>query len=557
MQRSCHNQWCKQTFEITEDDQKFLRDFDVPEPKSCPDCRLMRRMNERNARKLYWRTCSKTGQRILSQYHPDHPFPVYMPEVWWGDEWEGLDFGRDIDFLQPFFTQFLELKNVVPHQARFVMQGTMENTDYANCAGYMKNCYLCFEADYNEDCYYSNRVYHCKNMVDCSNCYESEICYESIDCTGCHSLFFSQDCQNCSESRFLKNCIGCRECLGCINQRQKRHMILNEQLTKEEFEKQKAALHLESTKGVMAFRKRCEEFFHTQPQRYAQAERNENCSGDHLYDSKNSFNCMDSKDLEDCKYCAKVAMGVKSSMDYTSWGDKAERLYQCSACGNNAFNLKFCTTCVTNNTDLEYCDGCTGCKNCFGCVGLKKKQHCILNKQYTEGEYEKLRKQLVAHMETTEEWGEYFPKEVCPFGYNETIVMEYFQLDKKEAIKRGYKWREEVDEPLDVQKVIPATKLPDTIAEIPDDVLNWAITSEKTKRPFRITKQELEFYRAHSLPLPHLHPEERHEERLKKRPPRRLWERPCSACSKEVESTFAPERKERILCEECYLKEVY
>lgn len=548
---------CGTPFEIIQDDQKFLRDFDVPDPKSCPDCRLMRRMIERNARRLYWRKSDASGNRILSQYHADHPFPVYTPEEWWSDTWDGLDFGRDIDFSRPFFPQFLELKNVVPHQARFLIQDTIENSDYVNCAGFLKNCYLSFEVDYNEDCYYSNRVYHCKNMVDCSNCYESEICFQSVDCTGCHSLFHSQDCQNCSESFFLKNCIGCRECIGCINQRQKRYMILNEQLSKEDFTKQKASLRLDTFVGIASFRTKAETFFRTQPQRYVQAERNENCTGDHLYDSKNAFSCMDCKDLEDCRYCAKVAMGVKSSMDYNSWGDKAERLYQCSACGNNAFNLKFCTTCATNNSDLEYCDSCTGCHDCFGCVGLKKKQFCILNKEYTEEEFRKLREKLIAHMKKSGEWGEYFPKEVCPFAFNETIAMEYFPISKQEAIRRGYKWRDEVDEPLDVKRVIPASKLPETIAEIPDDVLNWAITSEETKRPFRIIKQELQFYRTHALPLPHLHPEERHEARLQRRPPRRLWERPCSACSKEVESTFAPERKERVLCEECYLKEVY
>jgi exodeoxyribonuclease-3 len=38
---------------------------------------------------------------------------------------------------------------------------------------------------------------------------------------------------------------------------------------------------------------------------------------------------------------------------------------------------------------------------------------------------------------------------------------------------------------------------PEDIIKIPDDVLNWAIECEVTKRPFRIIKQELEFYRKH------------------------------------------------------------
>ncbi|MDD4319181.1 MAG: hypothetical protein PHW10_02560 [Candidatus Peribacteraceae bacterium] len=548
---------CSAAFTVTEDDWKFLRDFDVPEPKRCPQCRLMRRMNERNARHLYWRACDATGKRILSQYHADQPFPVYSPAAWWGDTWDGLDHGRALDVDKPFFPQFKALKSVVPHQARFVIETTMENSDYTNCAGFMKNCYLCFEVDYNEDCQYSNRVYHCKNMVDCSNCYDSEICCQAIDCTACHSVFFSQDCQNCSESWFLRNCIGCRECIGCINQRQKRFMIFNEQLTEAEYKKRKAVLALHTQQRIDACRTRSEEFFRTQPQRNVQAERNQNSTGDHLYDSKDAHECFDCKDLEDCRYCAKVAMGVKSSMDYSSWGDHAERLYMCSACGNNAFDLKFCTTCTTNNSNLEYCDGCTGCKDCFGCVGLKKKQHCILNKQYTKEDYAKTRTALIAAMTERGEWGEYFPKDVCPYGYNESIAMEYFPLTKEQALKLGYSWHDEKDDVPDVKKVIPASQLPPSIADIPDDVLNWAVKSEASRRPFRITRQELQFYRAHDLPLPRLHPEERHEARILQRPPRRLWSRPCASCKTEMQTTFAPERTERVLCEKCYLKEVY
>ena len=31
----------------------------------------------------------------------------------------------------------------------------------------------------------------------------------------------------------------------------------------------------------------------------------------------------------------------------------------------------------------------------------------------------------------------------------------------------------------------------------------------------------------------------------------------CGTCGKEMETSFSPERKERVVCEECYLKEVY
>jgi hypothetical protein len=32
------------------------------------------------------------------------------------------------------------------------------------------------------------------------------------------------------------------------------------------------------------------------------------------------------------------------------------------------------------------------------------------------------------------EWGEFFPSHVSPFGYNETVAMEYYPVDRNEAL---------------------------------------------------------------------------------------------------------------------------
>ncbi|MEK7591662.1 MAG: hypothetical protein AAB489_05675 [Patescibacteria group bacterium] len=248
---------------------------------------------------------------------------------------------------------------------------------------------------------------------------------------------------------------------------------------------------------------------------------------------------------------------MKSSRDYTSWGDQSELMYQCAACGDHAYNLRFCSTCTTNNSNLLYCAHSTGSRDSFGCVGLRRKQYCIFNKQYTKGEYEALASRLIAHMKTTNEWGEYFPKDHSPFAYNETIAMEEFPLTKEEALRCGYRWKEPVDDTPHVEKIIPAEKLPEAITDIPDDILTWAIQCSKTKRPYRITKQELAYYRKHNIPVPIHHPDERHRRRLLRRTSNRLYERTCGKCGKEIQTTYAPERPELVYCEECYLKEVY
>jgi hypothetical protein len=160
-------------------------------------------------------------------------------------------------------------------------------------------------------------------------------------------------------------------------------------------------------------------------------------------------------------------------------------------------------------------------------------------------------------MRKTGEWGEFFPSSMSPFGYNETVAQEYYPLSRSEATKGGvFQWSDYEAPFPKVEKIIPASKLPEDIAKIPDDILNWAIECEVTKRPFRIIKQELEFYRKHNLPIPRRHPDQRHLDRMALRNPRKLFERKCDKCHEVMITTYAPERPEKVYCESCYEKVV-
>ncbi len=80
---------------------------------------------------------------------------------------------------------------------------------------------------------------------------------------------------------------------------------------------------------------------------------------------------------------------------------------------------------------------------------------------------------------------------------------------------------------------------------------------EVTGKPFKIIRQELAFSIEHSLPIPTRHPDQRYRERMDMRNPRILHERTCQECQKAIMTTYAPERPEKVLCEECYRKIVY
>jgi len=107
--------------------------------------------------------------------------------------------------------------------------------------------------------------------------------------------------------------------------------------------------------------------------------------------------------------------------------------------------------------------------------------------------------------------------------------MSYFPLNKEEAIQQGFKWSD-ANAPFPmVERVLKSTDIP-PIQDVSDDILNQAIECEITKRPFRVIKKELEFYRKRHLPIPHRHPDVRNQERTQIRNSKTLWERKCDKC---------------------------
>lgn len=559
---------CQTHFTVRDEDRAFYQKMDVPEPRQCPDCRLMRRLTERNPRTLYTRTCDATGQSIISQYHATVPFPVYQAEHWWRGEWDALQYGRDVDFSRSFFEQMKELKAVVPHPALTVIPATLENSDFNNCVGYLKNCYLIAESDYDEDCYYSNLLKQCKDVADSSFCYQVELGYECLDSADSYNLRYSQDCSNCRDSAFLYNCESCRDCIGCTNQRGKQYMIFNQQLSREEYERQKAALRLDAREDIESVRAQAHSLWAATPRRSTNTINVEHSSGNQLYNAKNAYHCFDCKDIEDSAYCAKLSIGVKSCYDYSSWGDRAELVYCSSVCGDGVYNLRFCTTSFTNLRDCTYADTCVSSSNLFGCVGVRGKQYCVLNKQYTKEEYEALVPRIIEHMTRTGEWGEFFPKDYTSYGYNETLAQEVFPLTRQEALARGYGWQDELPV-VTGHETIASDELPSTAADIDAEALSGkVVTCADCQRNYKLIVHELLLYKQLQVPVPLRCPNCRHRDRMALRLPLKLWERKCGCdraghqthtdgqiCPNHFETAYPPERPEVVYCEPCFQAE--
>ncbi len=557
MQQSCRQ--CQQQFDIAPSDLAFYAKISpvfngkkemVPAPTLCPECRQQRRYAIRNERNLHRRACTLCGRNGLAMYSSEKPFPVHCASCWWSDKWHGEASGRAYDFGKSFFEQFAALQRDVPRIGLYLVNS--ENCDYCNYLGDCKSCYLTFGSVYSQDCLYGS-AYYSKDCVDNLVTRECELCYE---CTDCRKLYHCFHCQDCFHSDHLLLCydmLGCSECIACAGLRNKKYHIGNKAYSKEEYETLKAAINLNDAQTMRKYREQMETVKLATPRHYMPSSSVQNVSGTHIYNCKNTFQSFYVDRCEDCAYCMQT-VDLKDCHD-NNYTEENELCYE--YLGMYGAKNTFLSTFSRHTYDVWYSEYCINAKYLFGCVGIRDRQYCILNKQYTKEEYERLVPQIIAAMRKAGEWGEFFPVELSPFAYNETVAQEYFPLSKDEVQRRGWKWREEKDEMPKVTKIIAAAHLPPSIDDIPDDILNWAIQCEATKRPFKIIKQELEFYRSMRLPIPHLHPDERHSRRMALRNPRRLWGRACGKCAKSIQTTYSPDRPEVVYCEECYLKEVY
>ena len=541
--KTCEN--CGVEFDVTEQDLEFYKRIDVPEPVECNVCREIRRLTFRNEKKLYLSNCDLCGKQMVSIHHPGKPYHIYCRSCWWGGKWDPLAEGRDYDFNRPFFEQFEELT----HDAKLLslFSKNNQNSDYINQETDDKNCYMNAGGHYNEDCYYNTYSIWGKNNVDNLWVIKSERLYECIRCENCFNSSYIHECENCSDCHYCSDLKGCMNCFGCFGLRHKKYYFFNNPFSEEEY-KEKVGKYLKTKEGREKAHKESQTHFLKYPHKAVNLINCENCIGDDLLDCKNMIFGYMAEKMHDCKY-AYIALQVKDSMDLTSvgWGEMNYNIASSGDCTNDialtsAWNLYF----------SYYCFCCLNSYNLFGCCGMNRYQYCILNKQYSKEEYEKMVPKIIEHMKRTGEWGEFFPISMSGFGYNETIAQDYYQITKEEALKKGWKWKDPDNKEYQPQKYT----VTQPIENVQDTIINEILACKSCAKNFKVLAQELNFYRKLSLPIPTKCYDCRHLERMNLRNPRHLWDRTCTKCGAKIHTSYSPERTEKVYSEKCYLETV-
>jgi hypothetical protein len=582
--RTCQN--CKQAFVIGLDDFSFYEKIKVPPPTFCSRCRKQRRLAWRNDLNLYPRACGMCEKNVISIYSPESDLIIYCTQCWWSDKWNSKDYAQEYDFSKPFFVQFQELRKRVPILALMNDNGLLGgsvNCEYNQDFASSKNCYMVFIAWKLEECMYSYYMVAGKSLVDCLYVLEdNEFVYEGVFMNQCYRSKYIYYSGSLSDCAFCFDCRDCSDCFLSVGLRHKQYYFKNKQYTKEEYENILKEYRLDTLYGIERAKKELEELIYTKPRRFAILKNSPNSTGDYLSNCKKLRNSFFVSKAEDCSF-VEGCDAPKESYDL-SVGGESQFAYE-GITPDHTYLGRFGIF-SWKNTDYYYLDGVHSSEQVFGCVGLKKAQYCILNKQYTKEEYESMVEKIKKHMDdmpyvdakdSEYKFGEFFPAELSYFGYNESVAQDNFPLSHDEAVEAGLSWRDAM--PFTTGKeTLQLNQLPDSIRDISENITKEVFACMECGRNYRIVPQELEFYKRMEIPIPHLCFFCRHKARLAFRNAANLYDRKCQCggaqsenniyqntaahfhgdtmCSQVFETSYDPNSRHIVYCEQCYQAEI-
>ena len=547
---------CKEEFEITDEDIKFLKMLRAPVSNYCPACRRIRRFVYMGLSQLFKIPCQAPGhsESMISILSEDCPFPVYDYKYFISDEFDPFSFGRNYEKGSDPMEVLWEMRKKFPMPSFLNRDPSSVNSEYSNGGRNTKNAYYTFGCFNSEDLWYCVMATLSKDVMDSRYARKSEHCYSIYHSEGMYKSSFSYFSKDCTDSMFLFDCRNCDSCFGSVNLRNKRYCVWNKQLSKEDYETFLKTVFPLTRDKIKTYTKKLWELVKTFPVNASRNTAVENVSGAMLANVRNSHDVTESRKAENMRH-ADGGLTHHDSMDFTYSGDSS-LVYGTINVGSQSNNVKFsisskyCTNCefVFNSKNLD---------NCFMCFGLQNKSYCVLNRQYSKEKYFSLVDKIKSDMWERGEYGDGFPMKFSAQAYNMSIASVSFPLSDEEIVKLGGYLAKEPESNAGEIKTLSGKDIPETIDEATDDVVNHGIACEVTGKPFRITPSELQFYRRMKIPIPSVHPVIRMNDKAKIIKIGRYYEGSCAHCGKPINSAFDPKDGFILYCESCYQKEVY
>lgn len=540
---------------MTEEEIGWYKKFHVPPSTVAPLTRLRQLAGFAGGVSVWWKPHAETEKLILSFIHPDSPFKVITDKEWFGKDFGG---GFAANVGSSFFDQFRKLAFSIPVGAMRDDGSNIESVgvDLLDC----EQCYMAFGSGEMKRVHYAYMAgMNSEDCVDLVNSGGSRESYAAVWCDNifqCIQVISSNDCLH---SAFLFDCEDCEFCFGATNKRHKKYVWFNEQLSKEEWERRRAEVDLSKWSIFSEY-----------------VDRFEKLMAEACWPEYATIACDDcvGHDLIKCTRCRACWWSIKSTDLFHCWanlrlqdsaftvwaGLDSSDIFQSSDIVRSQ-NLRYCVR-VWRSINVEYSMDCYECQNCFGCFGLRHKEFCIFNKQYSEGEYWQKIDEIKCAMLERGEYGMTFPGDLSQSGFQFSMGKMYFDYSPEEyqAFQaphfdpaRGAVVMPIVTSPEDAVQV---ADIPDALDDIdPAKFVGKPIHDTLLNRNFSVTPKEFEFYKAHRLPFPREH----FLTRLKKlthhsNTPVKM-ETTCFDCAKPI-TTYVNNMfiDRRVYCREDYLK---
>ncbi len=417
-------------------------------------------------------------------------------------------YGIDYDDSKNIFQNYADLRKHVKG-INMINFFNSENSEYADVVSKWKNIYLsAFIVNGDEDVMYSfwvndesKRILNSAIISD-----HSENVYFSLAVQHSFKVFYSRYINNSSDIWFSTNLLWCTHCIACHDLENKSYHIENVEYSKDEYMKKRDE-YLQDKNPYHA--------------RYLSLVSN---AWKHLASSNITWSYwVESEDIESAHFTYRISGGknvfnvwwfewCQNIYDvFDGWGPSLQDIYAVNGIAINSENCY--TSChVPNCNTVFYSYYLESCSYCIWCIGLQNKSYCILNKQYTKEEWEILAHKIFTQMES--EWilWEFFPWELNPFYFNDTMAGILGNFTQDEVESQGYMWRDQeikVDIPENADVISVADlkhyqSYDDWRWNINPSILKKVIQDEKGNY-YRIVHMEYDFLMNYWLPLPEIH----------------------------------------------------
>ncbi len=505
---------------------------------------------------LHKRNCDKTGKSIISVFPQDCPYPV-----WQRNEWikHADPPSAEFDPGKEFFAQLWELfrTSPIPHN----LGAGNENCEYTDDWWYCKNCTLCHSGVECQDLRYCYRTIRVRDSQYCVFSFDSDTCVDLINCHTCNRVRYAYNAWQCRDSAFLYDCRNCADCLFCCNLRNKSYCIGNKQLTKEEYQRQRSAWDFHSRDVYERGKAEFATMMKTKAwHRALFIDRSEGSLGNYLDECKDCDNAFFlSHKMQDCVNVLRGGEGCRDCLDAVS-PYSSELVFNATLPQDKSYEIRCCCDMIQCKY-MEYCAHCFQCGHCFGCCGLVGKTYCLFNAQYTPQEYEKRKATVITHLKQKGTYGDFFPGSFAASPYEESLAGFYWPLSKDQAAKYGFWLRGKPSERTpDAQDAatIPDRSDPSTTLRAGSDIAQKVFWDATENRPFQIQAADVTFAQDLSIPLPYTYYMRRLQENFRWIPFNgTLRMTTCAKCKRQTQTGWPKEYDGRIVCENCYRKEVY